>query len=82
MANLVLAQELRSKGIKVELELEERSFKAQMRGANRSGAALAVLRGENELNSHIAVVKDMSNGEQSEIPENGLAEYLIRNISK
>ena len=82
MANLVLAQELRSKGIKVELELEERSFKAQMRGANRSGAALAVLRGENELNSHIAVVKDMSNGDQSEIPENGLAEYLIRNISK
>ena len=82
MANLVLAQELRSKGIKVELELEERSFKAQMRGANRSGAALAVLRGENELNSHIAVVKDMSNGEQSEISENGLAEYLIRNISK
>ena len=34
-ANLVLADALRSKGVRVELSLEERSFKAQMRSANR-----------------------------------------------
>ena len=46
IANLQLADMLRKEGVPVALELEERSFKAQMRGANRSGAQFAVIRGD------------------------------------
>ena len=67
---------MRAAGIPVDLELEERSFKAQLRGANRSGAAFAVVRGDSELEKNIAIVKNMSDGEQTEISADSLIEYL------
>lgn len=82
LANLALADQLRKAGIPVELELEERSFKAQLRGANRSGAALAIVRGDSELEKDIAVVKNMSDGSQCEIPAGSIMEYLQKNMSK
>lgn len=74
--NLTLANRLRSENMMVALELEERSFKAQMRAANRSGAKMALLRGEDELNKNIAVIKNMSDGTQCEISDNDLFEYI------
>ena len=76
LANLALADKMRAAGIPVDLELEERSFKAQLRGANRSGAAFAVVRGDSELEKNIAIVKNMSDGEQTEISADSLIEYL------
>ena len=76
VANLVLANNLREAGIRTALELEERSFKAQMRGANKSGAKFAVIRGADEAAKHVAVVKNMAGGEQAEVPEAELFEYL------
>ena len=76
LANLALADELRAAGIPVDLELEERSFKAQLRGANKSGAALAVVRGDSELEKNIAIVKNMADGEQTEIPADQIMTYL------
>jgi histidyl-tRNA synthetase len=55
LANLALADQLRAAGIRVELELEERSFKAQMRSANRCQAAYTLIRGESEMEKHIAI---------------------------
>ena len=76
LANLALADELRAAGIPVDLELEERSFKAQLRGANKSGAAVAIVRGDSELEKNIAVVKNMADGEQTEISADSIMEYL------
>ena len=76
VANLALANRLREAGIRTALELEERSFKAQMRGANKSGAAFAVIRGSDEAAKRVAVVKNMAGGEQIELPEAELFEYL------
>ena len=76
IANLKLAGILRKAGIPVELELEERSFKAQLRNVNRSGALLAVIRGESELEKGVVMVKTMATGEQTELPEAQLADYL------
>ena len=80
LANMGLAAQLRNHGVRVEMELEERSFKAQMRSANRSQAKFAVLRGENELASHIATVKNMADGSQVEVNENELFDYIVKSI--
>ena len=79
MANLMLADALRGAGRTVALELEERSFKAQMRAANRSGARCAVIRGESELANRTAIVKRMDDGSQCEVPESDLQSYLLNN---
>ena len=76
IANLQLADKLRASGTPVELELEERSFKAQLRGANRSGAKIAVIRGDSELEKGILVVKDMTDGSQCEIKETEIFQYI------
>ncbi|MBO5991055.1 MAG: ATP phosphoribosyltransferase regulatory subunit, partial [Lentisphaeria bacterium] len=78
IANLQLADKLRAAGIPVELELEERSFKAQLRGANRSGASIAVIRGDSELEKKILVVKDMTDGTQTEIDETQIFNYITQ----
>ena len=77
LANLRLADRLRRAGAAVALELEERSFKAQLRSANRCGAALTVVRGDDELRRGVAVVKRMDNGEQREIADSELVERLL-----
>ncbi len=72
--NMKLAEKLRRKGVITALEVEDKSFKSQMRSANRVGAAEALIRGDSELEKGIVIVKDMSNGEQKEIhPE----EYIL-----
>ena len=80
LANMGLAAKLRNAGVRVEMELEERSFKAQMRSANRSQAKFAVLRGENELASKIATVKNMADGSQTEVSEDDLFDHIVKAI--
>ena len=64
--NMKLARELRVKGVRCGMELEAKSMKAQMRKASRSGAATAVIRGDEELEKGIAVIKDLKEGSQEE----------------
>ena len=80
MKNLISANTLRKAGKNIALELEERSFKAQMRAANRSMAPYTVIRGESELANGIAIVKKMDDGTQCEVSENDLTDYLVKNI--
>ena len=80
MENLVLANALRKAGKNIALELEERSFKAQMRAANRSQAAYTLIRGESELENNIAIIKKMDDGSQVEVPGNELLQYLLEHI--
>jgi len=64
LENMKLARELRAKGIRCGMELEAKSMKAQLRKASRSGAATAIIRGDDELAQGIAVVKDLKEGSQ------------------
>lgn len=74
--NLRLAAALRRAGIAVALEYEPKSMKAQLRSANRVGAAAVVIRGDDELASGVAVVKSMATGEQETVPAAALGDYL------
>ncbi|MBU1908672.1 MAG: hypothetical protein KJ726_01335, partial [Verrucomicrobia bacterium] len=75
--NLVLAQTLRRRGVPCGLALDGRSVKAQMRAANRSGAAFAVIRGELEREKGLVVLKNMKDGTQEELELPALLERLL-----
>ena len=63
-----IASRLRRAGVGTIEALGDRSLKAQLRQANNLGAAQAVIIGERELESGRVVLRDMTTGEQREIP--------------
>ncbi len=71
---LELAEELRRAGVSVDRAFDGRSMKAQMKAANRSGAPLAVIVGEDELAADSVSLRPMrradghSGSEQTVIP--------------
>lgn len=59
-----LARELRDNGIAALLDLEARALKAQMKQADRSGARLALILGDDEIANGTVTVKNLKDGEQ------------------
>jgi histidyl-tRNA synthetase len=51
-----------------------------MRSANRSQAPLTLIRGESEMEKGIAIIKNMADGSQCEVPDNEVLNYLLANI--
>lgn len=78
-----LAAELRRAGIRTEMSYGGRSGKAQMKQANASGAAYALLLGENELAGGFITVKDLQAGgmetekKQVEVKREDIVEFLL-----
>ncbi|MDW7711296.1 MAG: histidine--tRNA ligase [Deferrisomatales bacterium] len=66
-AALLLRRGLARAGVRTEVDYEERSFKAQLRSANRSGARLALLLGEDEVAAETVAVKDLAEGTQETV---------------
>ena len=75
------AGELRREGYSVIYDLQARSMKAQMREANRKGARLAVIVGENELREGVAQVRRMDSSEQTGVPFDQLPARLARELT-
>ncbi|WP_420124091.1 histidine--tRNA ligase [Nakamurella sp.] len=63
-----LAGELRRAGYRVDMAYGGRALKTAMRAADASGAALALVLGERELEQGTVVVRDLRSGEQSARP--------------
>lgn len=63
----VLVDKLRSEGFYVEFDTVGRGLKAQMKYADKIGAAFAIVLGSNEIESGKAMLKNMATGEQTEI---------------
>ncbi|MEH3134793.1 MAG: histidine--tRNA ligase [Mycolicibacterium neoaurum] len=74
-----LAAALRANGVRVDLAYGDRSLKASMKGADRSGARLALVAGDRDIEAGTVGVKDLSNGEQTDIAVDAVvAEVLSR----
>ena len=72
-----IASELRRENVPAQVGDGTRSFKAQFRSADASGARFAVILGESELERGIGLVKDLrGGGEQQEIPLELVAETV------
>jgi transposase-like protein len=64
-----LTFELRRHGISADRAFDARSMKAQMKVADRSGARLALLVGDDELEAGTVTLRDLRSGEgQTEVP--------------
>jgi len=64
---LELSLKLRKDGYIIEKDICEKSFKAQMKYADKIGANNLIVIGENELNFNSAKIKNMQTGEEKEI---------------
>ena len=74
---VLLTAELRAAGLAVDRGFENRSMKAQMKLANRSGADAALIIGDDELAAGTIVVKPLRSGEeQVTIPRSDLIAHL------
>jgi histidyl-tRNA synthetase len=72
-----LTAELRAAGLAADRGFDNRSMKAQMKLANRSGAEAAVIVGDNELAAGTIVIKPLrSDGGQLTIPRTELIAHL------
>ncbi len=75
-----IAQNLRKEGIKGEYAFGSRTLKYLMKQADKSQAKFALILGGDELQNKSIVVKNMKTGEQENIQQDNLLNYLKKNI--
>ncbi|HET6316744.1 MAG TPA: histidine--tRNA ligase, partial [Chloroflexota bacterium] len=71
-----LAEQLREAGISADLAFGDRKLGKQLSSADRTGAQLAVILGEDELANQSVTIKDLRGGEQRTIPKGQLLVHL------
>lgn len=79
---LALLRELRQEGFEAHMEYEGRSVKSQMKRADRLGAALALILGDDELAAGVVAVKDMKTGEQARVARAGVVAHCRAHVAQ
>ena len=64
---LTITAELRAAGISADRSYEQRSMKAQMKAAHRSGAAIAVILGTDEIDAGTVAIKPLRSADDQSI---------------
>lgn len=65
--DIQIANTLREKGISCDIDLLERSFKAQFKYANKLGVKYVLCLGQDEIDKNIVTIKNMFNGEENKV---------------
>ena len=76
-----LASSLRAEGVACDLDYAGRSAKGQFKQADRSGAAYAVVIGEEELQRGVCTLRDMKSGEERAVRVAEGAKELLRAVA-
>ena len=71
-----LMHELRGKGVRVDMDLDGKSLKSQMKQADRAGARHVLIVGSQELADNKAPLRDMETGEQTELDLDSIASFF------
>ena len=71
-----LTRAIRETGLSADMAYVERGLKTQLKHADRLGVRFAALIGQKELSAGVATVRDMTSGEQVEVPLDGVAGWL------
>ena len=82
-ANLIamkIVGQLRSNAISTELAFDNRSIKAAMKSADRSGAKFALLIGEEEIAKQSVIVKNLITGEQELVTLESISQHLLAHL--
>lgn len=75
-----LMAELRQRGVRVDMAYGDKAVKASMKAADRSGAPLVVIVGDDDVAAGVAQVKDMATGEQEPVAWQGVADVLTARV--
>jgi histidyl-tRNA synthetase len=67
---------LRRDGVGADRSYDRRSMKAQFKAADRSGARLALVVGEQEVTAGTVTVRDLETGEQQTVPRDGILDHV------
>jgi histidyl-tRNA synthetase len=77
---LVLARELRGRGIRAELDARGNSLKSMLRRAGALGARLCVVVGESELERQVVQLKDLEQHSQQELPTEAVVDHVLERM--
>lgn len=80
-AALLLAEELRGRGIRTDLVFGEKALKGAMKSADKSGATYSIVLGADEIASGRVLLKEMRSGVATSVTLSALANELIERIS-
>lgn len=75
-----LAAQLRSAGVRVDLAYGDRGLKGAMRAADRSGASVALVAGDRDIEAGTVGVKDLTNGEQVEVATDAAVSAVLSRL--
>jgi histidyl-tRNA synthetase len=76
----VLAGQLRAAGVRVDLAYGARGMKSAMRAADRSGARLALVAGDRDIDAGTIGVKDLTTGEQVDIATDSVVGEVLSRL--
>lgn len=72
-----IVAELRSAGLAVNWDIDERKVKQQMKAANKAEAKYCLILGSDELTAGTIAVKEMSTGEQITVGQSEVGQWLL-----
>ncbi|MCB0208861.1 MAG: ATP phosphoribosyltransferase regulatory subunit, partial [Anaerolineae bacterium] len=77
---LKLAETLREAHIGAQFTPGDRSFKAQLKAANRINAKFSIIMGEDEVKAGQATIRDMENSEQTSVKLTKVVNWLLERL--
>ena len=78
----VLAGQLRRAGVRGDLSYGDRGLKAAMRAADRSGARVALVAGDRDIDAGTIGVKDLTTGEQVDVATDSVVGEVLSRLSR
>lgn len=80
VAGLRLVRDLREAGIGALIAFGGRSLKAQLKGADKVGAAYALIMGDQELAQRVVIARDLVSSQQTMVPLSEVSDWLRQRI--
>ena len=78
---LLIVNTLRDNGIPADIAYGDRGLKGAMKAADRSGAVLAIVAGERDLDAGVVQVKDLRTGEQEPVALDSVVEHIEKRLT-
>jgi histidyl-tRNA synthetase len=76
-----LSHDLRQAGVRAERGFGDRSLKAQLKAADRSGARLALIVGPDEMTAGTVTVRDLRRGDQETVDRSTVVDHVRKRTS-
>jgi histidyl-tRNA synthetase len=76
----VLGAQLRAAGVRVDLAYGDRGVKGAMKAADRSGAVLALVAGDRDIEAGTVGVKDLATGEQLDVAADSVVAQVLSRL--